>query len=387
MKVLFINSIFPNSVEPNKGNFIVKNLAVYPEEIEVKVIAAIPFFLEARRAKQSVKIPQRETIKAGTRIIEVFHPRFILLPRNLLRALVPFFEYLFLRSLLRRIQANWKFELIHANFASPDGIAAALLSREFKLPLVITEHQADLASFLKIGYLKKEMVFAYRQAAKVICVSGHTAGIIHRTDPELKNLCVIPNGVDFSRFMLHAKQPKPQKLIYIGYLIPHKGVQVLIEALSLLKREGIGLQLSVVGSGDYLPRLRTLCSELNMESEVQFLGEKSAEQVAQLLSEHDAMVHPSFMESFGIVMVEALASGLPVVGTYNGGAEEIIDKQSGILVKPRDPLALAEGIKKLFGNWDDYSPELIRANAEACFSIHNVAKQTIAVYRSALCQP
>ncbi|GAB1366389.1 glycosyltransferase family 4 protein [Candidatus Cloacimonadaceae bacterium] len=386
MKVLFVNSIFPNSVEPNKGNFILKNLAAYPAEVEVKVIAPIPFLLESRRGQPGTRIPLVEKLQAGKRTIEVFHPRFILLPRNILRAIVPFLEYILMRGLLKKIYANWKYDLIHANFASPDGIAATILSKVHKIPLVITEHQADLAAFLKIGYLRKEMTLAYKQANKVICVSEHTAGIIHSVAPRLKNICVIPNGVDFTRFILHPKAAQPCKLIYIGYLIPHKGVQVLIEALSLLKNQNFRLQLSIVGAGTYLDELKKLCNKLNLEKDVAFLGEKTAEQVALLLSEHDVMVHPSFMESFGIVLVEALASGIPVVSTFNGGAESIIDAETGILVKPRDSLALAEGIKTLILNWDHYNPERIRALAEARFAIHGVAEQTIQVYRSVLCQ-
>jgi glycosyltransferase involved in cell wall biosynthesis len=97
------------------------------------------------------------------------------------------------------------------------------------------------------------------------------------------------------------------------------------------------------------------------------------------------MVHPSFMESFGIVLVEALASGIPVVSTFNGGAESFIDAETGILVKPRDSLA-GRRIKTLILNWDHYNPERIRALAEARFAIHGVAEQTIQVYRSVLCQ-
>lgn len=423
MKVLFINSIFPNQAEPNKGNFIVKNLAAYPEEVEVKVIAPLPFFLERWRrndnaksiyshqglepgsplsdgdscfssneeagsvhVKASNRIAERETIRTGDRTAEVFRPRFILLPRNLLRAIVPFMEYLFIRNLAKSIYARWKFELIHANFASPDGIAAALLATELKLPLVITEHQADLAGFFRIEYLKKEMLYAYYSAAKLICVSEHTASLIRQAAPRLKNLYVIPNGVDFARFTLRPKAAKPTKLIYIGYLIPHKGVQVLLEALSLLKKEGFGLQLSVVGSGSYLPELKHIRNKLDLVDEVQFLGEKSATRVAELLCEHDAMVHPSFMESFGIVLVEALAAGLPVVSTFNGGAEGIIDPSVGILVQPRDPLALAKGIKELLARWESYKPEELRAYAEQRFSIASVANQTIELYRSVLCQ-
>jgi len=384
MKILLVNSIFPNAVEPNKGNFILKNLAAYPREAEVSVIAPVPFLLGFRRGKPGQNIPAVETLKVGERTIRVYHPRFLLLPRNLLRRVVPWLEYLLIRILAKRLLSLESFELIHANFASPDGIAAAFLSRELKIPLVITEHQANLEGFLAIGYLKKQMLAAYRQAKKVICVSEHTAGIIRKADPTVQNLSVIPNGVELSRFRVRPQAPVPTKLIYIGYLIPHKGVQVLLQALSILYKSGLELQLTVVGDGAYLPELTKLRSSLELETQVRFLGEKNAEEVAELLFQHDVMVHPSFMESFGIVLVEALAAGLPVVSTFNGGAESILTPQTGILVPPRDAQALAEGIKQLLCNWESYDPQMLRAYAEERFSLDSVVQQTLEVYRSVL---
>jgi len=177
----------------------------------------------------------------------------------------------------------------------------------------------------------------------------------------------------------------PQKLIYIGYLVPHKGVQVLLHALALLNETGISPDLSIVGSGVYLAELKKLCDELALNKQVSFLGEKNAQQVAELLAEHDAMVHPSFIESFGIVLVEALASGIPVVSTLNGGAEGIITPEIGILVPTNNVPALANGIKQLIDNWESYHPMALRAYAIERFSLATVVQNTINVYKEALC--
>jgi len=384
MRVIFINRSFPNPVEPNRGNFVLKNICSYPLDVEVTVIAPVPLGLSSRKGKTNVPVPLEETVSCGERRIRVLHPRFLLLPRNILRILVPFLEYLLIRNMVRRLAQEWKPDLLHANFASPDGIAAARLSKELKIPLVITEHQAALESFLKIGYLNLQMLTAYHRAKKVICVSEHTLKIIKKADPGLKNLVMIPNGVDFSRFMLREPSKQLKKLIYIGYLIPHKGVQVLIKALAQLKIEGIVPSLTIVGDGYYKSELQRLCASLNLNEQVTFTGEKNATQVAELLGKHDAMVHPSFMESFGIVMVEALASGLPVLSTFNGGAEGILSPETGILVKPNDSVAIAEGIKELIKRWDSYDPEILRNYALQRFSLSTVAKQTVAVYNEFL---
>jgi glycosyltransferase involved in cell wall biosynthesis len=96
------------------------------------------------------------------------------------------------------------------------------------------------------------------------------------------------------------------------------------------------------------------------------------------------MIHPSFIESFGIVMVEALAAGLPVLSTFNGGAEDIISSEVGMLVPINNPKALAEGIIKLFANWHSYKPQALRDYAFHKYGMSIVAGQTIAVYRDVI---
>jgi glycosyltransferase involved in cell wall biosynthesis len=381
---MFVNSIFPNPVEPLKGNFILKNIAAYPYDVEVKVIAPVPFFLGVRRGKHNLSIARKDAVTIGNKSVEVYRPRFLLLPRNLLRAFVPYLEYISILSIMKHIHKEWKIDLLHANFASPDGIAAAYMARKMEIPLVITEHQAALQTFVSIPYLRRQMLSAYHQAKCVVCVSQFTANILKNTDPSLQNLKVIPNGVDFSRFNLRSITDTPSKLIYIGYLVQHKGIHVLLQAIAILKQQGIFPSLSIIGSGIYGNELKLLCNKLDLNSQVHFLGEKNAAEVANLLPQHDVMIHPSFIESFGIVMVEALAAGLPVLSTFNGGAEDIISSEVGMLVPINNPKALAEGIIKLFANWHSYKPQALRDYAFHKYGMSIVAGQTIAVYRDVI---
>lgn len=385
MKVLFFNSIFPNAVEPTKGNFIVKNLAAYPMNVEIRVLAPVPFGLASWRKQGSKQIPLYEELDLGHRKLIVYHPRFPLFPRNFLRPLIPWLEYMFTKRSIHNIYRTWPFDLLHANFGSPDGIAAAYHARKLQLPLVITEHQAKLGDFLQIPYLRRQYRFAYHTAKRVISVSQFTAGLITQTFPDTDHVQVITNGVDFARFQLRKQRPNPHSLIYIGYLVQHKGIHILLEALAIIKPSGLTPQLSIVGDGEYRSELQQLAQKLGLNNQVHFLGEKTPTEVAALLPEHDFMVHPSFIESFGIVMVEALASGLPVLSTFNGGAQEIVNDDNGLLVSINNPQALAEGIKAIYANWQHYDPQKIRNQAQERFDIHLLAQKTCEVYQEVLC--
>lgn len=375
MRIVFINKVFPNPVEPAKGNFVHKNLMQYPSDIDVEVIAPVPPFLGLRRQRQN-RIPLWRMLDLGGRSIRVWHPRFLLFPRNIMRAFVPTFEYLSILPLLWYLHKRKRIDCLHANFCLPDGIAAAKLSNKLGIPFVITEHQAALADLLRIPYLKRMMLQSYIKAHKVIAVSEHTGQIILNAGLPHEKLVVIPNGIDTAVFTPVFHSRGITKLIYIGYLVQRKGVQFLLEAISILGDNSISL--SLVGDGEYRNELEKQCTKLGIEESVHFLGEKNPQEIAQLLHDHDALVHPSLIESFGIVVVEAMAAGLPVVATQNGGSEYIVTDQTGIIVPPHDPHALAEGIRRLIATeWD---AKAIRNYAVQHYDISEVVNDTIKQY-------
>jgi len=384
IKVLFINSIFPNAVEPNKGNFVHKNIAAYPDDVEVKVIAPVPFFLSSWRRKKTTKLPKQEVMIISSKQVTVLRPRFILIPRNILQAFIPLLEYLLIRRSVNLLIKTWKPDIIHANFGMPDGIAAALISREIGIPLVITEHQGKLRSFLSKRFIGWQLLRAYDKASRVICVSTYSANVIVEFSPSQNNIAVVPNGVDFDRFSLRELRATPHKAIFVGNLVPLKGVHVLLNALAKLKTKGVTIELSIIGDGIQRKNLESLSQSLGLNSQVTFMGEKKAIEVAELMCKHDFMIHPSFIESFGIVMVEALAAGLPVVSTFNGGAEDIITNEVGILVKADDVNELVAGIMMLFNRWHDFDPSSIRRYGLNLFSMESVATRTINVYRECI---
>jgi glycosyltransferase involved in cell wall biosynthesis len=134
-----------------------------------------------------------------------------------------------------------------------------------------------------------------------------------------------------------------------GRLTPVKGIEFLLEAVSLLSRDGSAIKLDIVGEGAELPRLTRLSEELGLSENVRFCG--WMEDFTALADRWDVFVQPSLSEGFGLSILEAMAAGLPVVATMVGGIPEIvIDGATGILVPPANAEALAESISALAGD-------------------------------------
>ncbi|HOA29181.1 MAG TPA: glycosyltransferase [Candidatus Cloacimonadota bacterium] len=378
MRVVFINSIFPNAVEPNKGSFILKNLQHYPLDIDLEVIAPVPPFLAWRRRKQAV-IPLWRFEEHNGRRYRVWHPRFILLPRNILRSNVPLFEYLSILPLLWLLHRQRKIDCLHANFGLPDGIATRMLSEKLGIPYLITEHQGVIADLLAEPSLKNMLVPAYNHAHRVIAVSDSTANSLSQSGVSRDKVSVIPNGINPELFRHSERAGLMRRLLFVGNLVENKGVQILLQTLALLN--DTDLYLSIVGDGVFRPELERLTSTLGLDDQVSFIGEVAPAKLAQLYRQHDALAHPSFIESFGLVVVEAMACGLPVLATRNGGSEHIVTEKTGILVEPRDVNALAEGIRQLrLRSWDS---RLISDYAHRHYDIREVVARTIELYPKA----
>jgi len=174
---------------------------------------------------------------------------------------------------------------------------------------------------------------------------------------------VIHNGVDINKFTpLKRGSGLAQSLglserrvvITVGRVVGWKGLQILMDALPIIKRVIPNISWVVIGGGEYLDVLQTKCREMKLEDSVIFVGEIPHEKLPEHISLADVMVQPSIAEeAFGITLVEAMACGIPAIGSRIGGIPEIIvDRQTGFLVTPRDREALADSVIKILEDDD-----------------------------------
>ena len=206
--------------------------------------------------------------------------------------------------------------------------------------------------------------------------------------PGLAESRVIRNGIDSTLwpFARRAVRRGPARLLYLGRLEYEKGVHDAIAALPRIRRTHPGATLTVAGDGTQLEWLIEQARKYKVLKAIDFAGRVDHEQLVALLHACDAAVLPSHYEPFGIVALEAAATGAPLVTSNVGGlGEAVIDGETGRSVPPRDVAALASAVRAVL---DDpvaaqRRAEAARQRLDSAFDWHTVAAETAQVYLSA----
>jgi len=172
---------------------------------------------------------------------------------------------------------------------------------------------------------------------------------------------LIPNPADTEYFLpKRRKLDGPFTFISIALLRPEKRLDLLIKAFSMLSKQIPNIVLTIIGDGPEKDKLKLLSYELEVNNRINFIGYQKKIAVADILRDHDALVLSSQVETFGVVLVEAMSVGLPVIATKCGGPESIILPETGMLVESNDKNKLCVAMKDMVENYDNYDSKIIR---------------------------
>ena len=290
---------------------------------------------------------------------------------------------------LARLVRQERFDLVHAHMYA-SAAASALATLATNVPLVLTEHSEARWRTGQARWLSRRI---YRRAAHVIAVSNRIRRrLIDEDGVPPTRITVIPNALsplpardsDLALSVL-AGEPAGPIVGLIARLQPEKGVTYFLEAAARVAQEVPEARFVVVGDGPLRHELARLAEQLGIHERVHFLGFQV--EAPALVGAFDVLVVPSLSEGTPLVILEAMAAGVPVVASAVGGIpEQITHGREGLLVRPGDSSAFGAAILSLLRNpeWARRLGEAGRQRVADCFSHDRMVRQTEAVYRAAL---
>ena len=286
----------------------------------------------------------------------------------------------------RKLLRKNTYDLAHAFFGFPTGWLC--YRTRGKLPYIISLRGSDVPGYnvrLGMDYKLLSRLFEriWRKAAAVVANSEGLRVLANEFLPDL-SIAVIPNGIDPSRFCPAGQRTlsPPVRILSVGRLIERKKIDLLIEATALAKRAGIDIRFNIAGDGNLMDKLRQAADKLKVSQSVNFLGRVPAEEMPKLYRDNDIFVMSSQHEGMSNAMLEAMASGLPIITTHCEGVEELVS-DNGIVVEQADAAVIAEAIANLVGDRENYERMCVAARKRAeNFSWQSVAGQYFALYQS-----
>ncbi|MDO8241146.1 MAG: glycosyltransferase family 4 protein [Candidatus Moranbacteria bacterium] len=255
------------------------------------------------------------------------------------------------------IKAN-KYDLTHSFFSIPCGFLSMLLKRKYGLPYIVSLRGSDVPGYSErfgLAYYVFTPIIKYvwKKSDAVISNSIGLKELALKAKPD-QEVGVIFNGIDIENFKPDAsKKPADRFIITPGAsrVTKRKGLDFLIKAVAQLLPKYPQIFLKVMGDGDEKENLTAMVAEMGLEKNIQLIGRVPREETTPYYQEASLFVLPSFNEGMSNAMLEALASGLPIVATDTGGTKELVTEgQNGLVIEMGDADDMAEKIEKVISN-------------------------------------
>jgi len=296
----------------------------------------------------------------------------------------PFEQLIFLLSasiwtlgMVRRFKPNATL----AFFGVPSGAISWLLKKVFGIPYIISLRGGDVPGFRPYDFQRYHKMLApflrliWRDASAVVANSNGLRQLANIFDARFE-IPIIPNGVDLQEYATEVRAWSPPRLLSVGRLVHQKGLDLALRALAQLK--DLEWEWCIAGDGPQIKVLRSLANELGIQDRITFPGWRSHAELVECYKGSNLFLFPSRHEGMPNVVLEAMASGLPVIASRIAGNEElVVDGETGLLFPSEDVEALCVALRTLL---TDASQRQVMGNAsrrrvEALYSWENTAQQ------------
>lgn len=392
--LLIISDRYPHEMDTISSSFVKSQVDCLKKYVaHIDVIALTPF-VPRFLSQFSFMNPRwrRDAFAEDYRYdnVSVFFARYFTLPFEFSRRRRGDEAFKVVEKII--IKRKMHFDLIHAHFTYPSGYVGAKLKEDYKTPVILTVHEEREGFLKEIFSNNRNIIYTWNFVDKIIRVNEKDLMEFKRLLIDESKLMFLPNGysqdlffpMDSNNARIKLKLPLDKTiLVNIASLEAYKGQKYLIEAMKKVLVIRQDIMLYIVGQGSLENSLQSLINKYGLQDNVILAGgNKPRTEIALWMNACDLFVLPSLSESFGIVQIEAMACGKPVVATRNGGSEEIVvaDKL-GILVEPKDTEGLLQAILRAReAVWD---AEYIQEYAKR-FTWEGIAKRIVGVYEEVL---
>jgi glycosyltransferase involved in cell wall biosynthesis len=285
-----------------------------------------------------------------------------------------------------------KYDLTHSFFAVPCGVISYLLKRKYDIPYIVSLRGSDVPGyserFQKLYTVLTPIIHrVWRQAKFVVTNSKGLTELAQKSDPQQKILEIF-NGIDTNFYQPNNRSDKDRqkefRILLASRLTKRKGFNYAIDAFAQLIKKYPQIVMQIAGGeGNAMAELKEQVSRLELKNKIKFSGLYFKEDSPRIYNWADVFVMPSLNEGMSNNLLEALASGLPVLMTPTGGAEELIsDGKNGYLIKMKDVNSIVEKLKLLITRQRDYSEfGLASRRLAETMNWSNVAEEYINLYK------
>ena len=294
-------------------------------------------------------------------------------------AYIRYYSFL-LNKIIRKIEREeGKIDVVHIHSAFDAGNAYSIIKN--KTPYVITEHSSRYHRNVFNKVEEKMLYKTFSEASKVIAVGNGLAEKVSKYCNG-NTITILPNMVATrNENVLVDKSKKRFRFFSLAFLNEYKGMDILIEAFNKNREKFKDVELLIGGDGPERNRLLNLIKEYNLEENIFLLGQLSREEVAYNMKNCDCFALASRVETFGIVFIEAMQYGKPVIGTKTGGPDTFINSKCGFVVEIDNVDEFAKSMVSIYENYHKYDENYIKEYCENNFSEGVVVSKTKAIYK------
>lgn len=376
IKVLWLASWYPNKENPSIGDFIQRQAVATAPLVEIKVLCFV--------ASSSVDKTEIDSITHHSSLKEiiVYYPNAE--GKYLYRIRKKYNYFKAVSSGLKEAHnQGWRPDILHLHILFPLAWVALFDQRWSRLPLIVSEHASHYAlKNLPLSAITRAFGKATLQVAKAVVVVSQSLVESMKMKGFFGNFVIIPNVVELTSVPKSINRTGIFKWVHASTLAPEiKNIDGLLRVIKELVDNGYNVHLTLLGGSEVSQQLYTKeVHRLGLEAVVRLESELSHKEALAMMAQHDAMVHFSNYETFGLSVLEALRLGLPVITTDTGVAGDWIDERSGVIVPVKDEQALYKGMIKIMNNYTDYDTEHLAKRMDNTLNAEAIGKAIYDLY-------